>query len=89
MRQPAGPSDNGEVRMAQELCRHQGCTCTARPDGFCSEYCAGSDAGVGDEGGPCACGHDTCDAPTKFESKAEFGELAPEGRFVEEQPRNW
>ncbi|MDX6691040.1 MAG: hypothetical protein QOG15_2497 [Solirubrobacteraceae bacterium] len=76
--------------MAQETCRHRGCTCAARSDGFCSDYCAGHDAGAGGEGDLCACGHDVCAAPTKSESWEAVGELAPEGRFVtEERPRDW
>ena len=73
--------------MAQETCRHRGCTCAAKRDGFCSEYCAGHDAGGDDL---CACGHDACAAPTKSESWEAVGELAPEGRFVtEERARDW
>jgi hypothetical protein len=75
--------------MAQQLCRHRGCTCAARSDGFCSAYCAGNDAEAAGENHVCACGHDSCDAPSKFESKAAFGELAPGGRFVEDTGRDW
>jgi hypothetical protein len=72
-----------------ELCRHQGCTCTARRDGFCSDYCAGPDSGTGDAYGPCACGHDVCAAPTKSEGWGAVADLAPQGRFVKEEPRDW
>jgi hypothetical protein len=74
--------------MAGEMCRHPGCTCTARRDGFCSDYCAG--VGAGDEHQPCACGHDACKAPTKSEGWGAVADLAPGGRFVKEpQPRDW
>ena len=74
--------------MAGELCRHPGCTCAARRDGFCSDYCAGDVAG--DENELCACGHDDCKAPTKAEGWGAVADLAPQGRIVkEEQPRDW
>ncbi len=76
--------------MAQEMCRHKGCTCNARSDGFCSEYCASEGDSVGHAGQACSCAHDECTAPTKFESKAEYADLAPEGRFVKDAaPRDW
>ena len=69
--------------MAQETCRHQGCTCAARRDGYCSDICAaGEDAGVSDGQHLCACGHDACVPPTKAEGWGTVAELAPEGRFV-------
>ena len=38
----------------------------------------------------CSCAHDACTAPTKYESKAAFADLAPQGRFVEDAPpRDW
>jgi hypothetical protein len=74
--------------MAQEMCRHPGCTCAARRDGFCSEACAG--AGADQAGQPCPCGHDECQGPTKAEGWGAVAELAPEGRFVANpQPRDW
>jgi hypothetical protein len=74
--------------MAQEMCRHQGCTCAATRDGYCSTYCK-SETGSA-EHGACACAHDECRAPSKFESKAAFADLAPGGRFVENPtPRDW
>ena len=73
--------------MAQEMCRHQGCTCSAKSDGYCSEYCAGHGAGGEDE--PCACGHDTCETPTKFESRGAITDLAPKGRFIADHTRDW
>jgi hypothetical protein len=76
--------------MASQLCRHHGCTCAAKRDGFCSEYCARHIAGADEKDLPCACGHDECDTPTKFESKVAFADLAPEGRFIGERPaRDW
>jgi hypothetical protein len=76
--------------MGQQLCRHQGCTCAAKSDGFCSQYCANHDAGAAEENLPCACGHDECDAPSKYESKNAFADLAPEGRVIGERPaRDW
>lgn len=75
--------------MSQEMCRQRGCTCAARRDGFCSDYCAGRGAGTGEEH-LCACGHDECAAPTKAEGWGAVAELAPEGRFVANpQPRDW
>ncbi|MEA2219994.1 MAG: hypothetical protein QOJ35_2620 [Solirubrobacteraceae bacterium] len=73
--------------MVQQICRHRGCTCAAKSDGYCSEYCAGDDAG--DEDQPCACDHDACAAPTKFESRAAIADLAPRGRFVGDYDRDW
>ena len=73
--------------MAQEMCRHQGCTCSARSDGYCSEYCANPEPGGEDE--PCACGHDACEPPTKFESRAAFADIAPGGRFIGDHTRDW
>ena len=74
--------------MAQEMCRGQGCTCAARSEGFCSDYCAGEVAS-GDEAHLCACGHNECKAPTKAEGWAAVAELAPEGRFIADVPRDW
>jgi hypothetical protein len=72
------------------MCRHRGCTCAARRDGFCSAYCAGNDDAAGDEDHVCACGHDECRPPTKAEGWEAVAELAPLGRFVtEERPRDW
>ena len=71
--------------MAQQLCRHPGCTCSARADGFCSDSCAGG----GGEGPLCVCGHDECRALTKAEGIAAVAELAPKGRFVEKHTRDW
>jgi hypothetical protein len=84
-----GVGEREVVRMAQQMCRHQGCTCSAKGDGYCSEYCAGHVAGDDDEGHPCACGHDDCQAPTKFESRAAITDLAPGGRFIGEHTRDW
>ena len=50
-----------------EACSHEGCTCEARADGYCSDYCAQqSGAGhrevAGDhEGHECHCGHAACE----------------------------
>ena len=43
----------------------------------------------GRHGPPCLCGHDQCEPPTKFESKAAFAEIAPEGRFIGKYSRDW
>lgn len=48
-----------------ETCGHEGCTCEARADGYCSDYCAqhpgAQDSEVaGDQ--ECHCGHTTCEA---------------------------
>ena len=75
--------------MAQQMCRHQGCTCAAKSDGYCSEYCGGAGADGGQAEGPCSCGHDQCATPTKFESREEFADLAPEGRFIGKYSRDW
>lgn len=74
--------------MAQEMCRHQGCTCAARGDGYCSDYCSGQGTGA-DEAHPCACDHAECDPPTKFESRGAVADLAPPGRFIGEHTRDW
>ena len=74
--------------MAQQMCRHRGCTCQARSDGYCSAYCAGEQPAA-EEFHVCACGHDDCEPPSKFESKAAFGDQAPQGRTVEKYTRDW
>jgi hypothetical protein len=71
------------------LCRHQGCTCTARADGYCSAYCAGDETGGDGEGHGCACGHDACEPPTTREAKDMLVDGAPQGRFVKREPRDW
>jgi hypothetical protein len=73
-------------RMAQALCRHPGCTCTARSDGYCSTACASQKDGADQ---PCLCGHDECEPPSKFESKAAFADIAPEGRIIGNYSRDW
>ena len=75
--------------MAQDLCRHKGCTCAARRDGFCSDVCAGHGADAEPDDKPCLCGHDECVAPTKFDSFGSVAELAPEGRFLSDYKRDW
>ena len=76
--------------MPHELCRHQGCTCAAKSDGYCSAYCAAATADAGAAGsGPCACGHDQCQPPTKGESRMDVAEIAPEGRFIGKYSRDW
>jgi hypothetical protein len=73
-----------------ELCRHRGCTCAAKSDGYCSAYCAGRGDSDEDEGDVCACAHDECQAPTKSEGWGAVAELAPEGRFVAgDSARDW
>ncbi len=76
--------------MASELCRGRGCTCAARRDGFCSDYCAGVVPRGDGEYGLCACGHDECAAPTKAEGWDAVAGMAPEGRFINDPPpRDW
>jgi hypothetical protein len=53
-----------------ETCAHEGCTCEAREDGYCSDYCAqpavadesSTEAAPDHEGHGCHCGHAACDA---------------------------
>ena len=51
-----------------ETCGHEGCTCEARADGYCSDYCAQhaqgehSEVSGHEENHECHCGHATCDA---------------------------
>jgi hypothetical protein len=73
--------------MAQQLCRHPGCTCAARGDGFCSDSCAGGRSSEPE--GMCLCGHDECREPTKSEGFGAVVDLAPQGRFVEKHTRDW
>lgn len=48
--------------MTDTICGHEGCTCQAREDGFCSDYCA-EHVGErhGDEAHQCGCGHAHCE----------------------------
>jgi hypothetical protein len=54
--------------MAETRCAHEGCTCEAREDGYCSDYCAqpaegeSTEAAHDHEGHACHCGHASCDA---------------------------
>jgi hypothetical protein len=51
--------------MADDTCGHDGCTCEAREDGFCSDYCAAHPDHEGHEGHDaheCQCGHTVCEA---------------------------
>lgn len=74
--------------MAQRNCRHPGCTCAARGDGFCSDACANAGSGQTDD--LCPCGHGECQAPTKAEGWDAVAGLAPEGRFLEKpHVRDW
>jgi len=76
--------------MAEQLCRHPGCTCSARADGFCSDPCArGEGADSGTERKLCVCGHDECRAPTKFDGFVAVADLAPEGRTIRDYKRDW
>ncbi len=43
-----------------EMCRHRGCRCDARDDGFCSDHCAQHAAEAVSEGHACDCGHAEC-----------------------------
>lgn len=50
--------------MAENTCAHDGCTCEAREDGFCSDYCAAHPDHEGHEGHDaheCQCGHTVCE----------------------------
>jgi hypothetical protein len=42
------------------MCRHRGCRCDAREDGFCSDACAAHVAEHGSAAHECVCGHDEC-----------------------------
>lgn len=68
--------------MTQELCRHQGCTCAAKSDGYCSAYCADRGGSGDDEAHVCACSHDECQEPTQAEGPGLVADLAPQGRIV-------
>jgi hypothetical protein len=48
--------------MADNTCVHEGCTCEAREDGYCSDYCAGHGSHEGHVAHECRCGHAGCDA---------------------------
>jgi hypothetical protein len=56
--------------MAATPCGHEGCTCDAREDGYCSDYCAAqapdtAAAAGAHEGHQCHCGHMECEeSPT-------------------------
>ncbi|MEA2128401.1 MAG: hypothetical protein QOJ85_1292 [Solirubrobacteraceae bacterium] len=47
--------------MAVTACSHEGCTCEAREDGYCSDYCATQAAAGEHEGHDCHCGHVACE----------------------------
>jgi hypothetical protein len=54
--------------MAATPCGHEGCTCEAREDGYCSDYCAtqaadaaGAATAAEHEGHECHCGHVACE----------------------------
>jgi hypothetical protein len=49
--------------MTEEICKHEGCTCTAGENGYCSEYCANHAGQDSDDSAPheCGCGHAVCD----------------------------
>lgn len=68
--------------MAEQVCGHEGCTCGAREDGYCSDYCAGRDGTPESHANDCGCGHSECQPPTKAEDRACIADLAPAGRFV-------
>jgi hypothetical protein len=53
--------------MADETCSHEGCTCKAREDGFCSDYCARHGSKEGHVAHECGCGHATCEAAAAAE----------------------
>ncbi len=51
--------------MNERTCDHPGCTCAARADGFCSDYCAEHHDDVAAGSAPeCHCGHGECVADT-------------------------
>ena len=49
-----------------ETCAHEGCTCEAREDGYCSDYCAqpavAESTEAETEARGCHCGHAVCEA---------------------------
>jgi hypothetical protein len=49
-----------------ETCAHEGCTCEAREDGYCSDYCAqpavAESTEAETEAKGCHCGHAVCEA---------------------------
>lgn len=49
--------------MTEETCAHEGCTCKAGENGYCSDYCAShGDHKAGDTSAhECACGHSDCE----------------------------
>lgn len=69
--------------MVEQMCGHEGCTCGARDDGYCSEYCARHGAHEGHVPHQCACGHPECQPPTKAEERECIAAHAPPGRFVD------
>jgi hypothetical protein len=42
-------------------CGHEGCTCEAREDGYCSDYCAKHGSHEGHVAHACHCEHAGCD----------------------------
>jgi len=48
--------------MAEKTCDHEGCTCEAREDGYCSDYCALHARDEGEGALECHCGHVSCEA---------------------------
>lgn len=54
-------SDGGEeVPVSDQPCGHEGCKCTAREDGFCSDYCHKHGTHEGHKPHACGCGHPEC-----------------------------
>jgi hypothetical protein len=57
-------SDREEPGMTDGTCKHEGCTCEAGENGYCSEYCAShAEHDAADETAPheCGCGHMHCE----------------------------
>jgi len=49
--------------MNANICNHEGCTCKAGENGYCSDYCAshGDDDRADAAPHACGCGHAECD----------------------------
>jgi hypothetical protein len=56
--------------MAEGTCGHEGCTCAAREDGYCSDYCARHANKEGHVAHECGCGHPVCEPAEAAEASA-------------------
>jgi hypothetical protein len=68
--------------MVERICVHETCTCAARDDGYCSDYCATHGSHEGHQPHKCDCGHPGCNAPTKAEGRHCIADFAPAGRVT-------